>query len=113
MSCQTANLLDSEFHKTSNNRIQVLMLMELLTSPAPLPQNEVHLRHFSLGILSALKYLHESLGFIHMDIKLQNILFQPQYGNYVLCDFGSCMKPILEISDNAQKSTNSNDKRIS
>lgn len=105
MSGFTASLIASELSTSHNpNTLQFLVLMEHFQSPVPIPGNETHFRHFFLNIISGLSLLHDQLGYIHMDIKMENVLFDPRNGKYVLCDFGSCLKPLCESSLLSRKS---------
>lgn len=49
--------------------------------------SEEELKVMSRKILSALKCLHEN-GYIHQDVKAENVLFNSETGEYYLIDFG-------------------------
>lgn len=44
-------------------------------------------------VCTALERIH-GLGYCHWDVKLDNILYDPLSGSWVLCDFGSASKPV-------------------
>jgi serine/threonine protein kinase len=56
-------------------------------------------RNMMFQIVSAIQHLH-SLGIAHMDLSLENILYDPSDGSYYLIDFGMCVRQSYSIETN-------------
>ncbi|KAH0471860.1 MAG: uncharacterized protein KVP18_000436 [Porospora cf. gigantea A] len=73
---------------------QVLLLMDLCEGPSALTRAKqgmtgCEIRVLARDVCRALRNVHE-LGYIHFDVKLENVLLQGDM--WVLVDFGSCLQ---------------------
>jgi serine/threonine protein kinase len=53
------------------------------------PFNELEAKHIFQQLLSAIEYCHRN-GVVHFDIKLDNIMIEPETHKITLIDFGLC-----------------------
>ncbi|KAH0471501.1 MAG: hypothetical protein KVP17_002736 [Porospora cf. gigantea B] len=78
---------------------QVLLLMDLCEGPSALTRatqgmTDYEIRLLARDVSGALRNMHE-LGYIHFDVKLENVLWQADM--WVLVDFGSCLQTSFDF----------------
>ena len=56
------------------------------------------IKKWCIQILNVMKYLHDN-NIVHRDLKLNNILYNANSGNILLCDFGLAYKCDIDNDD--------------
>jgi serine/threonine protein kinase len=63
--------------------------------------NEFHCQKLFFQLVSAIKYLHQTAGLIHRDIKCENVLLD-RNRNVKLCDFGLACETVIHRIDKVE-----------